>query len=228
MELFSKDLENAIGIAITEARMKRHSFLTLEHLLFGLTHEPRACQVLEECGVDPQVLQGDVERTLSTQDALPGDGDYEPVQTLGLRRVLQNATLRAETQRQKATTGANILVSLFQERDSEAVRILREHGVSLEHLLTREVVPPPPEALPAVFAVPLPLLGAYRAIVKRPYTPTLRPGEFFLEENTPDALGAPSWRAVPAAAWPLSETALLNALYASPEFLFEAHRTSTG
>ena len=59
--MLSDDLRVAIGMAIEQARADRHEFLTLEHLLHGLLHEPRAAEILEACGVNLEALEKDVQ-----------------------------------------------------------------------------------------------------------------------------------------------------------------------
>jgi len=50
--MFTDNLRMAMGMAIEDAKERRHEFLTLEHLLYGLLHEPRASEILEACGAD--------------------------------------------------------------------------------------------------------------------------------------------------------------------------------
>ena len=61
--MLGDDLRVALGMAIEHAREKRHEFLTLEHLLHALLHEPRVSEVLEACGADLYLDQQSIDTT---------------------------------------------------------------------------------------------------------------------------------------------------------------------
>ena len=96
--MLGDDLRLALGMAVERARKDRHEFLTLEHLLYALLHDPRAGEILEACGADLTALEEGVEEVLAGFEAIPGSGDYDPVQTVGFRRVLQRALLQRATE----------------------------------------------------------------------------------------------------------------------------------
>ena len=91
--MLGDDLRFALGMAVERARKDRHEFLTLEHLLYALLHEPRAAEIIEACGGDMAAVEKGVEEVLGDFESLPGDGEYDPVQTVGFRRVLQRAEI---------------------------------------------------------------------------------------------------------------------------------------
>jgi ATP-dependent Clp protease ATP-binding subunit ClpA len=130
--MLSDELRIALGIALDRARQQGHEFLTLEHLLHGLLHEPRASEILEACGVDLKKLEKDVEAVLATVEKLDDpEVDYEPEQTLAFRRVLQRAILHVQHHGGKTpVNGGDLLVAMFSEPDSQAVYLLEKHGVT--------------------------------------------------------------------------------------------------
>ena len=48
----SRPLERVLTVAAREAVSRRHAYLTLEHLLFALAHDPDGEQILAACGAD--------------------------------------------------------------------------------------------------------------------------------------------------------------------------------
>ena len=46
--MLSTDLQLALNAAIREAQVRRHEYVTVEHVLFSLIHDDRGAQVLEE------------------------------------------------------------------------------------------------------------------------------------------------------------------------------------
>jgi len=127
--VFGDDLRVAMGMAMSTAQEKRHEFLTLEHLLYGLLHDPRASEVLEACGADLAELERQVLAYLDGVDSIEVEGEYEPIQTLGFRRVLQRALLHVQSSNKGPVDGGNVLVALYAEPDSHAVWLLKQQGV---------------------------------------------------------------------------------------------------
>ena len=131
--MLGDDLRVALQMAVEFARQRRHEFLTLEHLLYGLLHDPRACEVLEACGVNLKSLERDVMVLLDAMESIDVDGDHEPVQTIGFRRVLSRAVAHVQSATQGkagSADGGNVLVAIFAEPESPAVAVLAKHGVT--------------------------------------------------------------------------------------------------
>jgi len=127
--MFSDALRVAIGMAIEDAKKRRHEFLTLEHLLYGLLHDPRASEVLEACGANLKSLEKEVVEFLDGVEGIDVEGDYEPIQTLGFRRVLNRAVMHVQSAQKTEADGGNVLVALYGEPDSQAVYLLKKQGI---------------------------------------------------------------------------------------------------
>ncbi len=127
--MFGDDLRVAMGMAMTTAQERKHEFLTLEHLLYGLLHDPRASEVLEACGANLEELERQVVAYLEGVESIEVEGEYEPIQTLGFRRVLQRALLHVQSSSKGPVDGGNVLVALYAEPDSHAVWLLKQQGV---------------------------------------------------------------------------------------------------
>ncbi|MCB9673767.1 MAG: ATP-dependent Clp protease ATP-binding subunit ClpA [Alphaproteobacteria bacterium] len=128
--MFGDDLRIALGMAQEFARKNRHEFLTLEHMLYGLLHDARASEVLEACGADLEKLEAELEAFLEGMEKLDIKGDYEPIQTLGFRRVMQRAIMHVQSSGQSEVDGGHLLVAMFAEPESHAVFLLDKQGVN--------------------------------------------------------------------------------------------------
>jgi len=117
-------------MALEAARERRHEFLTLEHMLHGLLHDPRASEIIEACGADLKALEADLQQVIDSFESLDIESDYDPVQTLGFRRVLQRALLHVQSSGKGPVDGGNVLVAMYAEPDSNAVYLLQKHGVT--------------------------------------------------------------------------------------------------
>ena len=129
--MLSKELEFTLNLAFKEAREKRHEFLTVEHLLLALTDNPSALEVLRACGTDLDTLRQDLETFLDeTTPLLPPNDTRETQPTLGFQRVLQRAILHVQSSGRKEVSGANVIVAIFSEQESQAVYLLHKQNIS--------------------------------------------------------------------------------------------------
>ena len=129
--MLSKDLEFSINLAFREARDRRHEFMTVEHLLLALLDNPAAAEVLRACGAHLDKLKRDLQVFIrDNTPVLNADDPRETQPTLGFQRVLQRAVLHVQSSGNKEVTGANVLVAIFGEQESQAVFLLKQQEIS--------------------------------------------------------------------------------------------------
>ena len=132
MPSFSKTLEAAIHHALALANERRHELATLEHLLLSLITEPDAAKVMQACSVDLEQLRATliefIDDDLST---LVTDVEgSEAVPTAAFQRVIQRAAIHVQSSGRTEVTGANVLVAIFAERESNAAYFLQEQDMT--------------------------------------------------------------------------------------------------
>ena len=129
--MLSKELEHTLNQAFKEAREKRHEFMTVEHLLLALLDNAAAIKVFKACGGDIERVRTDVSSYLdeSTPTLAPKD-ERETQPTLGFQRVLQRSVFHVQSSGKKEVSGANVLVAIFGERESQAVYILNRQNIT--------------------------------------------------------------------------------------------------
>ena len=129
--MLSKELEFSLNQAFKEARAKRHEYMTVEHLLLSLLDNPTAARVLRACGLDAPRLRREIGTFIDeTTPLIQGDNNRETQPTLGFQRVLQRAVFHVQSAGKKEVTGANVLVALFSEQDSQAVYLLNQQDIT--------------------------------------------------------------------------------------------------
>jgi ATP-dependent Clp protease ATP-binding subunit ClpA len=129
--MLSKELEFSINLAFREARERRHEFMTVEHLLLALLDNPSAAEVLRACGANLDRLKQDLQGFIKESTPILAPGDPRETQpTLGFQRVLQRAVLHVQSSGNKEVTGANVLVAIFGEQESQAVFFLKQQEVN--------------------------------------------------------------------------------------------------
>lgn len=129
--MLSSELEVTLHQAFQDARDRRHEFMTVEHLLLALLDNDSALQVLNACAADVAGLRTDLTQFIEESTPLiPEKDERETQPTLGFQRVLQRAVFHVQSSESNEVTGANVLVAIFSEQDSQAVYFLDQHDIS--------------------------------------------------------------------------------------------------
>ncbi|MCC5851210.1 MAG: ATP-dependent Clp protease ATP-binding subunit ClpA [Alkalimonas sp.] len=130
--MLNKDLELTLNLAFRFARERRHEYMTVEHLLLALLDNPAAGEALKSCGANIEKLRLELATFIdSTTPLLPDDDAERDTQpTLGFQRVLQRAVFHVQSSGKTEVTGANVLVAIFSEQESQAVYLLKKVDIS--------------------------------------------------------------------------------------------------
>ncbi len=132
MPSFSTTLEQSIHGALALANARKHELATLEHLLLSLIDEPDASRVMQACAVNlvelRKELEDFIEEDLST--LITDVEGSEAVPTAAFQRVIQRAAIHVQSSGRTEVTGANVLVAIFAERESNAAYFLQEQDMT--------------------------------------------------------------------------------------------------
>ncbi|MDO5673950.1 MAG: ATP-dependent Clp protease ATP-binding subunit ClpA [bacterium] len=127
--MLSRDLELALIKAIKEAKIHRHEYVTVEHMLYGLLHDELARHIITSCGGNNDTLKERLERFFNGGMPVLKDAGGEPAQTVAFNRVLQRAVSHVQSCGKKQVDTGDVLVAIFNEQDSHAVYFLGTEGV---------------------------------------------------------------------------------------------------
>ena len=130
--MLSKELEKSLNEIAQSASARRHEFITVEHLLLALMSNEAALEVLKNVGGDAAKLTSELEKYIDeTTPILPvSDQEHGPQTTLGFQRVVSRSLFHVQSSGRKEVTGANVLVAIFSEQESQAVYLLKVQGVT--------------------------------------------------------------------------------------------------
>ncbi len=143
----SQDLEIALTVAVTEAGRLGHEYAGPEHLLYALTFDEATGKVLRHAGTDLDLLRRRLGDRLEAEPRDPARGrqgrdagrarptraaaaTIQPRLSLGLRRALEWAGAHAEAAGKAEIQGADVLVAMLSEVDSQAAELLASQGVT--------------------------------------------------------------------------------------------------
>ena len=130
--MLSKELEQTLNMAFKEARDAHHEFMTVEHLLLALIDNRSAREALLACGADLELMRKDISTFIQQTTPLIPQDDYEreTQPTLGFQRVLQRAVFHVQSSGNAEVSGANVLVAIFSEQESQAAYFLKKSDIS--------------------------------------------------------------------------------------------------
>ncbi|HLV60830.1 MAG TPA: ATP-dependent Clp protease ATP-binding subunit ClpA [Fredinandcohnia sp.] len=132
----TRDFKETLERAFHAARIRRHEYAGLEHLLLALLDDPVAGKALRACGGDVETLRAELVIFLTDHyEPLPEGVEVDPSPTLALARVVQRAGVHAISSESSRIDGGAILVSLYEETESHAVYLLRKQGIEKIDLL---------------------------------------------------------------------------------------------
>jgi len=130
--MLNKDLEISLNLAFRQAKESRHEFMTVEHLLLALLDNPSSIEVLKACGAELSKLRTELLAFIAeTTPVIPdGEEERETQPTLGFQRVLQRAVFHVQSSGKSEVNGANVLVAIFSEQESQAAYFLKKSDIN--------------------------------------------------------------------------------------------------
>ena len=130
--ILAKELQATLRKAFDDAADERFEYVTLEHLLLALLDDPKASRAIRACGGKIDRLRKRLIDFIETNcERVPENVPVDPQETLAVKRVFQRAAIHALSSEMEKIDGGNVLVQLFKEKESHAVWLLSEEGVTL-------------------------------------------------------------------------------------------------
>lgn len=131
--MLNKELEVTLNEAFRYAKLHRHEFMTLEHLLMALLDNSDAKDALLACSADLDKIRAELAEFIAqtTPFLEEEESDEKETQpTLGFQRVLQRAVFHVQSSGKQEVTGANVLVAIYSEQESHAVYVLKSFDIT--------------------------------------------------------------------------------------------------
>ncbi len=129
--MISRELQITLQLAMNEALERRHEYVCLEHLLYAMLHDVTTSNILHHCGADLEALKKKLLKYLDEElERIPRGEHLQPHYANGVQRALQRAALHAQSAGRSEINGAQVLVAMLHETESQAVFLLQEQGVT--------------------------------------------------------------------------------------------------
>ena len=128
--MLDNQLENNLTIAFKDAESLNHEFVTIEHLLLALLSNSDAKEVILGCGGSSDILASELKDFIEKTTPKVADNKKIELQpSLGFQRVLQRAVFHVQSTGKKEINGANVLVAIYSEKESQSVFLLEQQGI---------------------------------------------------------------------------------------------------
>ncbi len=129
--MIGKELELTLEAAVRDAKVRKHEYLTVEHVLFAILHDDKGVEIITNCGGNVEALKS---RTKGFFDKnvprrFDASGTY-PQPTVGFHRVLQRALTHVESSGRAEADAGDVLASILLEEESHAAHFLRAEGIT--------------------------------------------------------------------------------------------------
>ena len=129
--MIARELQATFEFAVAEARRRRHEFVTIEHLLLALLHDPKVREIVRQCGGQTELLERQLDEFISaTFEQLPAGSNIQPVLTSMLQRVIHYAQLHSQSSGRNELDSGQMFAALFEADSSQAIFLLQQQGVT--------------------------------------------------------------------------------------------------
>ncbi len=129
--MIESGLQQEINFVMTEARNRRLEFVTVEHLLLALLNIDEIVTFLLSKRVNLDEMKIELEEYIDTHTPIISqDSEIDIVPTVGFQRVLQRSVYQAQSAQKNTVYAMNVLVSIFAEKESHAVYLLKLNNIS--------------------------------------------------------------------------------------------------
>ena len=129
--MIEQGLQQEINLVMTEARNRRLEFVTVEHLLLALLNMDEVVGFLRGKRINIDELQAELEQYIDSHTPIISeDAEIDIVPTVGFQRVLQRSVYQAQSAQKNSVNAMNVFVSIFSEKESHAVYMLKLNNIS--------------------------------------------------------------------------------------------------
>jgi len=129
------EIEQILAQAQKLARVKRHEYVTLEHLALALVRHQPFTQVIVKFGTPVDHLDQDLESYIDSMVSLRMNRDEDPKKTNGLERVFNRALTQVLFTGRRQVTTIDLWLAIMNESNSHAHYYFLKHGLEKKEFI---------------------------------------------------------------------------------------------
>ena len=123
----SGHVQAIIDAAYNEAKLRKHEYLTPEHILYAALAFDEVQGVLSSCGANLEEIKNGMENFF--EQKLPLTNAGEPTKTVGFNSIIERAVIHSRSAQKDMIEVADIIVSLYDEERCYSAYYLRKAGI---------------------------------------------------------------------------------------------------
>lgn len=129
-----EELNLIFNTSFNEAKIRKHEYLTPEHMLYSSLFFTKPIDILTNCGADIDKIKKSLDKHLKKMVPVI-DKEIDPIQTIAFQNVIQNAAFHCISAQKEQIDISDILVAIFNEKESFAAYFLKKEGITKIKLL---------------------------------------------------------------------------------------------
>ena len=123
---YTKHVNKALEVAHTEAKFRRHEFVTPEHLLYALMQQDEFVYALEDMACNINKLEKNIKEVLNTKfEVLPEGTQYEPENSTQMAEIFIKAHMIVTFSGANEIDVPHLVQGMIELTDSWAAYILK-------------------------------------------------------------------------------------------------------
>lgn len=128
--MITRRVQKIFDLALAEVKKRRHEFLTLEHILYGLLAEKVGKNLILKCGGSPAALKHNLEQFFNMYLEQLDKNPPEIMQTIAVERTMQTAMAHLHSAGKERLDVGDLLAAILEEDDSWAAFYLKKMGIT--------------------------------------------------------------------------------------------------
>ncbi len=117
-------------VALNEAKMQKHEYVTPEHLLYAFLQFEYGKNIIVKSGGNVDLIITDLQNHLMNNCPKIVEGNIQPIETAQLMQLLEESLNQAQSSGKKEVNINDIIYKIFELEESFAVYILESNGVN--------------------------------------------------------------------------------------------------
>jgi len=134
--MISGQLNHIFNDAVRIAKLRRHEYLTIEHIFLSMLTNKDAIEIIQGCGGNVSLLRDSISKYITDNiKSMPKDVPNEPLETLSLSRVIDNMIKHIQSAEKKEATVGDLLAAIYDEEHCYSVYLLKRQGIEKVDIL---------------------------------------------------------------------------------------------
>ena len=127
--MISIQLNEVFQNSVIFAKEHNHEYLTIEHIFLSILNSEDGIEIFDTLEVDRDLLREEIAEHII--DNIPSlDEEIDPFETIALNRAISGMMSHIRSSGSKEATVGDMLVSIFAQKESYALQLMKREGVN--------------------------------------------------------------------------------------------------